>query len=471
MKNLMMDRRAFLRTAAATTVAASARYAAAGSKPARPNIVLICTDQQHGWAYGTADRFFYTPHIDSLARSGMVFTHAFCTTPQCSASRASLYTGLYPHKTRVLGNVDAFDHRSQPISSLPEGMETLGSRLRNAGYRTAYYGKWHLGNQIHFTTHFDDAGLDGDARIGLTLRGQGFLQECAADRTQPFALFLNYINPHDIYEVRKHLEDSLRATGLSVPLPRSLADDLSQKPLPQSRFMQEEQGKAFRDSSREVWERYRLFYREKCRLVDAEIGQVLRKLGDMGLERNTIVVFCSDHGDMDTHHGLVYKGPFMYENLVRVPLIMRVPEVCGGRKCGRTNALVSLLDVLPTLCEFAGAPSDGVDGASLRGFLTGASPPPAREFVVGEYFGKQRWINPIRMLRTRRFKYTRYIHYGEELYDLENDPDEMLNLANDSAHCDTRRVLAEALDRWMRDNGDMEFDTYWPTDRDGNRVG
>lgn len=470
MSNDAMNRRQFLRAALATGAALSSRRVVAAREQERPNIVLISTDQQHGWAYGAADPFFYTPHIDSLARSGAVFTHAFCTTPQCSASRSSLYTGLYPHKTGVLGNVDAFDHRGNRIPALPEGMETLGSRLRGAGYRTAYFGKWHVGNRKHFAAHFDESELDGNAHIGLTARGQAFLQDCAANPKQPFALFLNYVNPHDIYEVRKHLTDERRPADVAVPLPKSLHDDLSKKPLPQSRFMHEDQGEIFENASRDVWERYRLFYREKCRLVDAEIGQILRKLAETGLDRNTIVVFCADHGDMDTYHGLVFKGPFMYENLVRVPLIVRVPEAFGGARGVRTDTLVSLLDVLPTLCDFAGAEYGGVDGVSLRGFLTRTSPPPAREFVVGEYFGKQRWINPIRMLRTRRFKYTRYLHYGEELYDLETDPDEMVNLANDPAHGDTKRALADALDRWMRENGDTEFNTYWPTDRDGSPI-
>ncbi|HNT88116.1 MAG TPA: sulfatase-like hydrolase/transferase, partial [Candidatus Hydrogenedentes bacterium] len=148
-----LPRRRFLQTAAAGAIllGAPGTIRAVDPRP-RPNIVFITTDQQHWRAYGAVDPFFDTPHIDGLARGGTVFTHAFCTTPQCSASRSSIYTGLYPHKTRVIGNIESVRHDGAPVPPLAEGTDTLGAKLRRAGYHTAYFGKWHLGNRDHFKT-------------------------------------------------------------------------------------------------------------------------------------------------------------------------------------------------------------------------------------------------------------------------------------------------------------------------------
>ena len=95
---------------------------------------------------------------------------------------------------------------------------------------------------------------------------------------------------------------------------------------------------------------------------------------------------------------------------------------------------------------------------------------PDRDFVVSEYYGKQKWVNPIRMYRTREWKYNRYLVHGEELYDLKNDPDEMVNLAANASHQARKEELSAALDRWMAKNGDTDFATYWPTNRDGTRL-
>lgn len=465
-----ISRRAFLRASAAA-IAAGAGHAADDARPVRPNIVLISTDQQHWRAFGAADPFFDTPNIDALAKSGTVFTDAFCTTPQCSASRASLYTGLYPHRTGVIGNMGSVRHDGAVMPQLPEGIETLGSRLRGAGYHTAYFGKWHLGNADHFKGHFDISELDGDAQAGATDKAAYYLEHRRQSPETPFALFVNYVNPHDIYEFTpKGLSGTIEPPAAPVPLPESWRDDLSRKPPPQLQYLREDQGRLIFNKPRVYWEKYRELYREKCRLADIEIGTVLNRLDALGLAGSTIVVLTSDHGDMDTHHGLIFKGPFLYENLVRVPLVVRVPPACGGIAPGAAGAFAVLTDVLPTLCGFAGADPGAADGVSLQPFLTGAGPAPEREYVIGQYYGKQRWVNPIRMIRTRAFKYTRYIRHGEELYDLANDPDEVVNLANDPSHRDTKRALADTLDCRMRENGDTQFGTYWSTDREGNRL-
>jgi choline-sulfatase len=159
----------------------------------------------------------------------------------------------------------------------------------------------------------------------------------------------------------------------------------------------------------------------------------------------------------------------MYEELVGVPLVISWP---GRFRAARSDALVSLIDVLPTLCDLAGLPAPAdVDGLSLRPVLEGRAPQlsdsrGARQMVFAEYYGKQAWRVPIRMVRTAQWKYVRYLAHGEELYDLEADPGELRNLAREPKAAEERMRLARALDEWMRRTGDP-FPTLTATDRSG----
>ena len=174
---------------------------------------------------------------------------------------------------------------------------------------------------------------------------------------------------------------------------------------------------------------------------------------------------------MDTNHRLIFKGPFMYEHMVRVPLIIRVPKRYGGRAPRRVKDFDTVnVDLAPTMLDFAGLEPIRCDGFSLKPILTGAEGQTRRDFVVGEYYSKQRWVNPIRMLRTSAYKYTRYIRHGEELYDLENDPNELVNLAGDPKHAAARKELAAKLDAWIAAHKDP-FESLRSTDRRGEPLG
>ena len=164
-----------------------------------------------------------------------------------------------------------------------------------------------------------------------------------------------------------------------------------------------------------------------------------------------------------------FKGPAMYEELIRIPLIVSAPGRVEPAVC---DALVNQIDLLPTLCDLAGVPSPaGVDGRSLRPLLERKRGPAAgeRDHVVIEYFGKQRWRVPIRAIRTRSFKYVRYRRYGEELYDLRHDPHERVNLAGHPDHAAQREALADKLDRWLSRTRDP-FATLSVTDRKGEII-
>jgi arylsulfatase A-like enzyme len=203
-----------------------------------------------------------------------------------------------------------------------------------------------------------------------------------------------------------------------------------------------------------VWNQYHDFYREKVRLHDACVGEVLGALDAAGLADRTVVMAGSDHGDMDTNHKLIFKGPFMYEHMVRVPLIVRVPAAFGGGKAAKTPYPVTHADITPTLLDFAGAGAIECHGASLRPLLTGGAAMPKRDFVVSQYYSKQQWVNPIRMIRTERYKYNQYIEHGAELYDLVNDPEELKNLAGEAKHAKAARELKGELDQWIEAHDD-----------------
>jgi arylsulfatase len=426
----------------------------------RPNVLLLFSDQQHWQALGCMDSFFDTPHLDALARESMLFENSFCTTPQCSPSRSSLLTGLYPSKTGVMGNTGA-------AGGAALDQQTLAAELKARGYYTGYFGKWHLGNRAVATGGWDQSHLKINDPSAES-RATAFLKE-AAQSADPFALFVSYNNPHDIYHFEKH---DIGPNKKPIPLPVSWEqEDLRSKPAIHKQFMLEDQGKVIWGKDREVWETYRDCYRTKTKLYDSHVGAILNELKRQGLWDNTIVIVTSDHGDMDAQHKLIYKGPFMYEHMVRIPLMIRVPPKYGGVRSRRvTDMDVVNVDLAPTLREFCGLGEVQCDGISLAPVLTGSTGQTTREFVIGQYYSKQRWVNPIRMIRTPEFKFNRYIRYGEELYDLKNDPHELKNLATDSKYAAIKTDMSQALNRWIKENQDP-FYSFTATTRAGKPIG
>lgn len=454
-------------TRVAVTVAAA--LTAGVARAALPDVAILLTDQQRHDAMsivGTAGA--HTPAMDALARSGVRFTHAFCATPQCSPARAALWTGRYPHRTGVMGNV-ANGRRIPAGQSGPlhRRIPNLAKVFAAAGYETAYFGKWHLGNTpADYGFAVDHGARHGGAEV--TRRVVAFLarRRTRADR-RPLLLVASWINPHDIYHINRPPNIDPERIA-EVRLPVSLDDDLAKKPFPQRHFLAADQGKPFRAYTRARWKRYVAFYHQLTTQVDAEIGQVVRVLrGGTGLA--PLIVFSSDHGDLGGAHGLPYKGPAMYEELIRIPLVLSWP---GHLEPAVSDALVSHIDLLPTLCDLAGiAPPPDLDGASLRPLLTAADPTTVvwRDAVFAEYYGKQNWRVPIRMVRTKRFKFVTYRRYGQELYDLTADPHERINLAADPAHAATRKALAARLDAWTNRTKDP-FVQLTVTDRKGKAI-
>jgi arylsulfatase A-like enzyme len=345
---------------------------------------------------------------------------------------------------------------------LDRSLPTLGRVFAAAGYETAYFGKWHLGatpGEYGFEIHNSTIG-DGT----LAREVVSFLRtRAAAAAPRPLLLVVSWLNPHDIYGVLGAAPPDARALA-AARLPSNLVDDLRQKPFPQRHYLDADQGRPFVGADREVWRRYRAFYNGLVETVDREIGMVLDAVERTDGPR--ITVFSSDHGDLGGAHGLPYKGPAMYDELVRVPLVISWP---GRIRAARADALVSLIDLLPTLCDLADVPPPGdVDGLSLRPILEQRAPQ-VRDMVFAEYYGKQSWRVPIRMVRTDRWKYVRYLGYGDELYDVVADPGELRNLAADAGAAGERLRLGRELDDWIRRTADP-FPGLTATDRSGALV-
>ena len=407
----MWSRRAFL---SATALAA---------QQPRPNILVFMTDQETALLPGPVQ----LPHRARITAGAAHFTHAFCNTPQCSPARSSLLTGLEPHHTGVRTNVDG----SSLGASLDPKAPNIGNVFRDAGWATGYFGKWHLS---------PGGGKKLDA-FGFTDRGDGTDDEVASaaaawirKQTGPWLAWVSVLNPHDIYHIREAMERTAIRPGVKPP--ETGLENLRGKPAEQRQFVDEDQGKITADFDAGHWLRYRSYYLNLLEKTDAPLGQVLDAAGDLS---NTIVVYTADHGDQLGGHGLPFKGPFMYEPLIRIPLLIRAP---GRMKAGKRDDLVTQADIAPTLAALAGVKwPRTVDGVSLV-------QPIKRDAVFLEYYAKQKWVNPIRTVRTRRWKLNMYERGNRELYDLQADPGETRDLSKAPEHHARREELEARIHRW-----------------------
>lgn len=470
-----MDRRQFLITASATPLAGAAVAANAHSEepttpPDMPNILWICTDQQR-WdtIHALGNPHIRTPNIDRLCAEGVAFTHAHCQNPICTPSRASFLTGMYPRYLNACTNGNESWQNEAPL---------ITRTLADAGYDCGLAGKLHLSaahNRIeprpddgyrvfHWSHHPHDSwprghayndwlvsqGVDYDAtkeRLGYIPaefhqttwcadRAIDFMRE---QRTGPWLFSFNCFDPHPPLDPPQPYVDRFQLDSLPLPVwsDGSLADEAALTAA----------GVSFQSTARRIPpEEARLDlarYWAMIELIDENVGRLLAALEESGQRENTLVIFMSDHGHMIGDHGLANKGCRFYEGLVRVPLIISWPGTFAGDR--RSDALVELVDVAPTLLELAGLPvPDGMHGRSLLPLLNGASPPAAhRDFVRSTYTetlqGPRSWGT---MVRNRRHKLINYHGAGlGQLFDLDHDPYELRNLWNDPAHAAIRNEL------------------------------
>ena len=431
------------------------------SAAAPPNIVFIMTDQHSADALSCrmGDRYLKTPALDRLAARGTFFSRAYTPNPLCMPARNSIFTGRYPHETGVTDNTKTTLNARDFV--------TMGTYFLQAGYQTAYFGKWHLAyNEGATKTHGFETLETGHIDAENAALATKFL---GGKHNKPFLLVVSFLNPHNVCELAR--DQSLNNGPIGKPpsaeklppAPANLAPPQNEPDTMARIRAGYHANPAFPvgNFSPERWQALRWGYYRLIEKVDAEIGKVLDALKAAGLEENTLIVFTADHGECAGAHGFNQKTVF-HEESARVPFIVSAP----GQRVGRVSEKFTNTgtDILPTMLDFASlAKPAKLSGASLRSLALGQPVAPWRDDVVVQNNMSQTFAvdgnvptTEGRMLRTDRYKYCVYVHgqNRESLVDLEKDPGEMTNLARDPAHRDTLLAMRERLRKWGAANGD-----------------
>jgi len=424
----------------------------------RPNVLIITTDQQRVDAASVVgNKWLKTPHLDALAAQGVYFTKSYCSYPLCSPCRGSLHAGRFPHEIGV-------DHNNMSISP---SVTISGQLFQQAGYDTAYAGKWHL------PSPYPTDGIPGFTVLNNTTRQKKLAHDVddatmrvaiefiKQKREKPFYLVVSFINPHDICllagEDSPLFEQVWEKYGPPAgaelpPLPASFA-------LPENEptwLLQRRPKHPQWDENH--WRRYIYAYYRMVEDVDQQIGEVLKALRETGQEENTLVVFTSDHGEGLAAHRWTGKMMF-FDPEAAVPLIVSWK---GTTPAGRIdeNHLVSTVDVLPTICDYAGIkPPAEVRGQSLRAIIENPAVP-WRSFVVSE-MAHTAALGRSFMVRTDRYKYMVIPVAGQEplemLFDMKADPDELKNLAGDPNLSDQLKQHRNLLEQWKQTTQESKY--------------
>ncbi|SNZ12533.1 Arylsulfatase A [Natronoarchaeum philippinense] len=412
-----------------------------------PNVLFVLTDQQSADAMSCAGSdYVETPAMDRLADRGVRFTDTYCTQPLCNPSRASLFSGRMPHEVGASDNNSEIDERYRD--------EELGRLFDDAGYDCAYGGKWHVPEMTLPDEHGFET-LQGMNDLTLADNCIDFLDR---DRDDPFFLVASFDNPHNICEVARN-ENLPWGNVESVPTEEcpDLPKNYGIPPFEPSEIrtlMEASRPSGLSgnmvDATAEEWRHYRHAYFRLVEKVDAEIGELLDALDERGLTENTVIVFTSDHGELNGAHQLEQKC-WGYEESVRVPFIVSYP---GETLEGETDDhLVSNgLDVLPTLCDYADiTPPDDLDGKSVRPLAAGQDTEWRDQVVVQTNIQLGG-----RVVRTDRYKYIVYERgrQREQLFDLRNDPGEMVDLSENAEYGDVLAEHRERLFEWCVEHDD-----------------
>jgi len=468
----------------------------------KPNILLIFTDQHRLSAVGAyGETPCRTPNIDRLATEGVRFETAYTTCPVCSPARGTIMTGLYPHGHGVTSNVH---NLGCSVHELPDRPDLLSRRLQSAGYRCGYSGKWHLGeNRKHaFSAPSTpmlprDVGFDGQnfpghggggfayPEYGQYLAENGwehavdkwdrvwpcgilsgpeestvphFLVENSLqllDRYQeadsPFFIWHNFWGPHGPFFVPREYYEMYRDVEIP-PWPNYEWDSTVNLPLQVKRHPDAD------DLTWDEWAEAIRHYYAFTTLIDHQIGRLLDGLVQRGLDEDTIVIFTSDHGQtLGSHGGLTDKGWHHFEEIQRIPFIVRTPRTgphAGIEPGSVLNQWVSLADVYPTICEMADCRYDAnrLHGRSIAPLLRGETPDWPDEAVT-EFHGVNSLAASMISIRVGDLKYGWNCANHDELYNLGEDPHETVNLIDRPECAEAVLSLRERLAEWMRKTG------------------
>jgi len=416
----------------------------------RPNIVFILTDDQRYDAMGCAGHpWLKTPHMDSLAREGVMFRNAFVTTSLCSPSRGSFLTGCYAHRHEVFKNNGVYPEKS--VSTFPE-------LLQKAEYETAFIGKWHMARKnsprpgfehwVSFTgqgrydknqLNIDGQTVESDTYITdeLTNYAVRFLKK---QHDRPFMLYLSHKAVHGPFAPAKRHENLY--SDVEIESRHNPKDNLDTKP-PWGRKMDPN------------WKSQILAYYRCLAAVDESLGRILETLEQIDAFDNTVVIFAGDNGYFQGEHGGMWDKRAAYEPSMRIPLLMRYPPLAVP--AATCDEMVLNIDLAPTLLELTGVPGSGeMQGQSWLGVLKGW---PGRRSFLYEYFQEadRKYKRPtILAVRTKRWKYVTYPlddSLTGELYDMLKDPEELNNLIRDPDCVNVIGEMKTEIERLKKETG------------------
>lgn len=436
------------------------------AQQSKPNIVYIMTDQQSFKMLSCdGNSHLSTPAIDKIARNGYRFTKAYCVNPVSVPSRFALLTGHYGSEVGVRHNQAVPDR--EKLKSILES-SSMGKVFRSAGYETLYGGKTHL--PMAYLKGDIDERMDTNYgfRYYCNDDGMKLAQESATilqnrkKQDQPLFLFVSLMNPHDINffwqeKILSGPEKPANLTAREWECSTSLAQ--LQKTMPLKEYQKQippfplnfepvndepalDAYQKFTDKDRLNY--YNWAYHRLTETVDRQIAVVLDALEKSAISDNTIIVFTSDHGDMNGSHQLIMKNRF-YEESARIPFIFQGPAIKKAVVDNET-LVCNGLDLLPTLCDFAGIKTpQGLTGVSLKPLLTGASKNIDRKYLFTESTVGY-------MVLDGRYKYALYDGTGniELMTDTKTDPLEKENLATKSSAINVKNRLKNELTSWMK---------------------
>ena len=480
------------------------------------NLVFLMSDDHAAHAisaYGS--RVNQTPHIDRLAREGALLTATYCTNSICSPSRATILTGTYSHVNGVPGIYAELDYR----------VPTYVDAMHDAGYQTAIFGKWHLGeSEIARPRSFDEwlvfpgqgayvdpvmIGPDGERVVPgyatdiVTDLAIDWLERRDPDR--PFALMIHHKAPHrpwipdpkhkDMYAVgtipepETFLDDHAGLSEAVRHVTMSIADDLTERDVKEPTPPELEGPERTEDRARWKYQRYMRDYLQCIQSIDDNVGRVLDHLEASGLADNTVVVYCSDQGFFLGDHGWFDKR-LMFEQSLQMPVLLRWPaEIPAGSRC---EAMITNVDFAATFLDMCGIDASALpaqQGRSFRPLLRGEEVEDWPRSMYNRYWEHNDPFHHVPAhygVRTERYKLIRYYGAGLgvpgasdvltpdewEMFDLETDPNELTSVINDPGYAEARAFLEAELARLQGVYGDEPYrgpDTPHPPWGDGEQ--
>ena len=463
----------------AISVYAQVDIVSTGTSDYKPpkNVIFILTDDHRYDYMGFTGKvpWLQTPNLDRLAKEGVYFPNAFVTTSLCSPSRASILTGQFSHQHTIVDN-----HAPDPgnLTFFPE-------YLQKAGYQTSFFGKWHMGDESdeprpgfdHWES-FKGQGVYYNPNLNINGRREAYkdstyITDLLTDHAiswlesrqndKPFFLYLSHKAVHAAFKPARRHKGMYRNKKIQLPATFYQTKTGEYRDLGWPQWVADQRvswhGVDYMYHGRGELNELVIDYCETLMGVDDSVGRILDYLKREGLEESTLVIYMGDNGFSWGEHGLIDKRHF-YEESVKVPLLMKCPSIFEGNRIA--PQMVQNIDIAPTILEIAGVNQPkNMPGTSAIPILKIQDSAIKRDKIFYEYYWEYDFpMTPtVFGIRTERYKYIRYhgIWDRNELYDLQNDPEEMHNLIGQPELQELAKSMSEDLYQWLEDTGGMQI--------------